>query len=187
MSVTCCRVERDSFVMPQHPDWPKLRAGTQLDALYTRLQAHGKCFVNPSCPQDKPIVVAILDPMCVWSHIFWETCLALKDEINFHWYPVCVSADRSTHLSAAVLASDHGWEMMADLQENFGEKSRAGILAEEAQVTQEQRTIAWENSRIFRKAGGTSVPLAIFKCSDGTFHPIFAEDSITEIRRIVRL
>ncbi len=187
MSTSCCRLDRDTFPIPTHPDWPKLRAGTQLDALYTRLLSRGKCFTNPTCPADKPLVVAIIDPMCSWSHVFWETCLALKDEIDFHWFPVCVSSDHSTHLSAAVLAAADGWEMMAELQDNFAESNKEGIQAEEASVTEEDRAVAWENSRIFRKAGGTSVPLAIFKTSQGVFHPIFAQDSITEIRRIVTL
>ena len=43
----------------------------------------------------------------------------------------------------------------------------------------------WENARLFRKSGGTSVPLAIYKDKNGVYHAFLAEDSLSDILKIV--
>ena len=53
-NVCACPTAADRFVMPAHPQYPKLRAGTQLDAIYERLLRNGTCFRKPGLPQGLP-------------------------------------------------------------------------------------------------------------------------------------
>lgn len=102
----------DLYTMPSVPGYPKLRAGTQLDAIWGRMLATGKGYRRPgikkepgTCP-GLPRVMVVFDTQCPWSHRLWDTAMILKDEIDFLWFPVCVTKDVSTAQAAAILASD---------------------------------------------------------------------------------
>ncbi len=172
----------DAFPMPAHPDYPKLRAGTQLDAIYERLTASGTGFSKPGVPEGLPRVLVVFDCQCSWSHVFWEMSRSLENEVNFVWYPVCVSRDRSVEQGAALLASESPWDTMEAHQSEFSE---GGIPHEECRAEQKFRDLLWENARTFRKAGGTSVPLGIYKTPDGRYIPFFGTSFAQDIRRAV--
>ncbi len=176
-----------SFPMPSVPGWPKLRAGTQLDAMYERLSRDGAGFVRPGSNPDNPHVIVVFDPQCYWSNNFWKTSRLLEDKVHFIWYPVCVSADYSTAQAASILAADNPWEVLRVHEESFDDPDFCGIHAEDYPASQDDRNRAWNNSRIFRKAGGTQVPLGIFRRDDGTFVPLFGDNSAEEIRRAIGL
>lgn len=107
----------DLYTMPSVPGYPKLRAGTQLDAIWGRMLATGKGYRRPgikkepgTCP-GLPRVMVVFDTQCPWSHRLWDTAMILKDEIDFLWFPVCVTKDVSTAQAAAILASDTPWAL----------------------------------------------------------------------------
>lgn len=183
MGTFCClrTLSDKEFPIPASPDYPELRIGTQLDALYTRLLRDGRGFRNPAVKDGLPVVIVVFDPCCAWSHLFWEAMFEIRDRIDFRWYPVCVSQDQSTRLGAEILSAEEPWEAMADYQEEFeGRNNR-----QELPVTQEMRDFVWKNARLFRKSGGTSVPLAIFKDKEGVYHPFFAQDSLSYVLKTV--
>ena len=181
MSTTSCRLDTKEFPIPTFPDQPKLRIGTQLDAVYTRLLRSGHGFANPRLRPGKPVVVVVFDPCCAWCHHFWDAMFGLRDQIDFRWYPVCVSRDMSTALGAQILSADEPWEAMADHQEEFEDyEDRADVRGSQA-----ARDMVWENARLFRKSGGTSVPLAIYKDKVGNYRAFLAEDSVSEVLKAV--
>ena len=177
----------DRFAVPAHPEWPKLRAGTQLDALYERLTTRGVGFRKPGIGDGRPRVIVVFDPRCSWSHEFWRTSGVLEDAVDFVWYPVCVTADLSTAQAASILAADVPWELMQEHQEAFADPDFCGIHPEEHPSEQKHRDLVWENARIFRKAGGTSVPLAVWRSPEGRFVPFFGDSTAAEIRAALEL
>lgn len=174
-----------SFPMPCVPGWPKLRAGTQLDAIYERMLREGNGFVRPGSNPDNPQVVAVFDPQCYWSNNFWKTSRLLENDVHFIWYPVCVSADYSTAQAASILAAADPWSVFCEHEESFADPDFCGIHAEDYPATQEDRNRVWNNARIFRKSGGTQVPLGIFRKPDGTFVPLFGDNTAEEMRRVI--
>ncbi|MDO4937202.1 MAG: hypothetical protein Q4E62_04725 [Sutterellaceae bacterium] len=176
-----CAIPTDRFAMPAHPDYPKLRAGTELDAIYERLVTRGYGFHRPGT-QGLPVVVTVFDCQCSWSHAFWEMSKVLENDIDFYWFPVCVSADISTAQGASILTSSLPWETMNEHQLSFVE---GGLECNDYPATQTDRDRVWENARIFRKAGGMSVPLAIWRSPQNQFIPFFGDTTAEEIRRTV--
>lgn len=96
-----------------------------------------------------------------------------------------MSQDVSTAQAAAILASDTPWALTKESEELFDDPDFRGINPKDYPVTQAQRDVAWNNSRIFRKAGGTQVPLGIYRTPDNQFVPIFGDATAEEIRKIV--
>lgn len=178
---------KDRFIVPAHPEWPKLRAGTQLDALYERITIRGVGFRKPGAGEENPRILVVFDPRCSWSHEFWRTSKILEDEIDFVWYPVCVTADLSTAQAASILAAESPWKLMQEHQEAFADPDFCGIRPEEHPAEQVYRDQVWENARIFRKAGGTSVPLAVWRSPEGRFVPFFGDSSAADIRTALGL
>ena len=88
--------ERDPFKIPAYPEYPKLRLGTQLDAIYERLYRDGYGIRKPGISDALPKVLVVFDPRCSWSNHFWQTSQLLTEQIDFIWFPVCVSSDYST-------------------------------------------------------------------------------------------
>ena len=123
----------DLYTMPSVPGYPKLRAGTQLDAIWGRMLATGKGYRRPgikkepgTCP-GLPRVMVVFDTQCPWSHRLWDTAMILKDEIDFLWFPVCVTKDVSTAQAAAILASDTPWALTKESEELFDDPDFRGI------------------------------------------------------------
>lgn len=175
----------DCFAMPAHPQFPKLRSGTQLDAIYERLITRGFGFRKAGNGSGKPLIVVVFDTQCTWSHEFWKTTRILDNDIDFFWFPVCVSADYSTAQAASILAAKEPWEVLREHEESFADPDFCGIHSEDFPSTQLDRDHVWENARIFRKAGGTSVPLAIWRSPEGNFIPFFGDTTPQEIRTVL--
>ena len=68
-------------------------------------------------------------------------------------------------------------------EEAFEDPDFCGIRPEDYPAEQLDRDHAWENSRIYRKAGGTSVPLGIFRNAAGEFIPLFGDSTAEDIRK----
>lgn len=183
-SLGCLLGGRESFEFPSHPLYPKLRIGTQLDAVYERLSAKGVGFSKPGIRADLPRVLVVFDCQCAWSHEFWLTSRSLENDINFCWYPVCVSRDRSVAQGAALIASPNPWDAMLLHQDLFTSEEH-GLTPEEYPIEQRHRDLLWENARMYRKSGGTSVPLGVFKAAAGIYIPFFGDTTAEEIRKTV--
>ena len=61
--------ERDPFKIPAYPEYPKLRLGTQLDAIYERLYRDGYGIRKPGISAALPKVLVVFDPRCSWPTI----------------------------------------------------------------------------------------------------------------------
>ena len=119
--------------------------------------------------------------------ILMKTTRALEDKVFFIWFAVCVSADVSTAQAACMLAAENPWEVFCRHEESFDDPDFCGIRPEDYAVSQDDRNQVWRNARVFRKAGGTQVPLGIFRKPDGSFVPLFGDDTLSEIKHKIGL
>ena len=81
------------------------------------------------------------------------------------------------------MAASNPWEVFCEHEESFADPDFCGIHPENYKITQDDRNRVWRNARVFRKAGGTQVPLGIYRCPDGSYVPIFGDDTLSEIKQ----
>ena len=74
--------------VPSSAEYPRLRAGTQLDHLYESMLANGFGIKNPKASSDLPTVVIVSDTQCPWCSRLWNATMPLTDKVNFVWYLV---------------------------------------------------------------------------------------------------
>ena len=128
-----------SFPMPCVPGWPKLRAGTQLDAIYERMLREGNGFVRPGSNPDIPKWSRSLIRSATGRTISGRRADFSKTIVHFIWYPVCVSADYSTAQAASILAAADPWSVFCEHEEAFADPDFCGIHAEDYPATQDDR------------------------------------------------
>ena len=66
--------------VPSSAEYPRLRAGTQLDHLYESMLANGFGIKNPKASSDLPTVVIVSDTQCPWCSRLWNATMPLTDK-----------------------------------------------------------------------------------------------------------
>lgn len=66
--------------VPSSPEYPRLRAGTQLDHLYESMLANGFGIKNPKTAPDLPTVVIVSDTQCPWCSRLWNASMRSPTE-----------------------------------------------------------------------------------------------------------
>ena len=107
-------------------------------------------------------VFIVFDPQCPDCIHFWKIANSFSNKVRFIWLPVAVLNSRSELQGALILSASNPAEMMAR-QVNQFETSSRGLVTEGLQVPSSARDDVWQNSRIFRRAGGKNVPFAVFQ------------------------
>ncbi len=171
--------------VPGHPDYPELRAGTQLDHLYESMLANGFGISNPNIGKDKPVAVIVTDTQCPWCSKLWNAAKPLQDQVNFVWFPVPVLRDLSIDQAAYILASADPWKTMQEHENHFKDKDFRGINPAGKKVDKKFRDQVWTNSKIARWSGVTSVPLGVFKDASGKYIPILSGTDTDQLKKIV--
>lgn len=163
-----------------------VRSGTELDKIYANLQEKGHGFVTPGAA-GRPRVVAAIDTQCQWCAKLIRAALPLTDKIEFVWYPVAVLNDDSVTQGAEILSSPEPWKKLLQNEEEFKAEGHRGLVTEGKTFPKEVRQKVWDNSKIFRRAGGTVVPIAVFKTEKGEYTPILAGISTEELELVLGL
>jgi thiol:disulfide interchange protein DsbG len=107
-------------------------------------------------------VFVVFDPQCPDSIHFWKIANSFSNKVRFIWLPVAVLNSRSELQGALILSASNPADMMARQVIQFETSSR-GLITDGLQVPSGARDDVWHNSRIFRRAGGKSVPFALFQ------------------------
>lgn len=171
--------------IPGSPKYPQLRAGTQLDHLYESMLANGFGIKKPKLSSDLPTVVIISDTQCPWCSKLWNDAMPLAEKINFIWYPIPVLNDLSVTQAALILSSEHPWEKMQEHEKHFKDAHFRGIDPTGKEIPKAYRDQVWTNAKIARWSGLSSVPLGVFKNSNGEYVPLFSGISTEEMREKV--
>lgn len=171
--------------MPAHPEFPRLRAGTELDKIYNELLKDGKGLKKEGIKEGLPKVVIVYDTQCPWCSKLWNAAKPLTDKYDFRWYPVAVLRDLSISQGAAIIAADKPWQMMQTHEDHFKDEKIRGLDTTEMKIEKKFRDDIWSNSKIFRKAGGTIVPLGVFKTPSGKYLPILSGTDTEELTKIL--
>jgi protein-disulfide isomerase len=164
----------------------EVRSGTELDKIYANLQEKGHGVVTPGAA-GKPRVVAAIDTQCPWCAKLIRAALPLADKIEFVWYPVAVLNDDSITQGAEILSAQDPWKKLLQNEEEFKAEGHRGLITDGKTFPKEVRQKVWDNSKIFRRAGGTVVPIAVFKTEKGEYTPILAGISTEELELVLGL
>ena len=173
-----------SFPMPCVPGWPKLRAGTQLDAIYERMLREGNGFVRPGSNPDIP----------KWSRslIRSATGRTISGRRADFSKTMCTSSgiQCACRPTTARLRLQAFWPRLTPgacsastrrpLPIRLLRHSCRGLSGHAGRPQP-----CLNNARIFRKSGGTQVPLGIFRKLDGTLVPLFGDNTAEEMRRVI--
>lgn len=171
--------------VPAHPEYPELRAGTQLDHLYESMLANGFGVSNPDIGKGKPIVVIVSDSQCPWCSKLWNSTKPLQDKVNFIWYQIPVLRDLSIDQAALILSSKEPWKALQEHEAHFKDEEFRGLNPAGFEVDKKFRDEVWTNAKIARWSGVTSVPLGVFKNSMGKYIPIPSGTDTEELRKII--
>ena len=168
-----------------HPKYEKLRAGTQLDHLYESMLANGSGIKNPDAEPRAPTVVIVSDTQCPWCSKLWNATIPLQKSVNFIWYPIPVLNDLSVEQAALILSSPKPWKKMTEHEKHFKDVDFRGLNPAGIHIDKKFRSEVWTNAKIARWAGVTSVPLGVFKNTDGEYLPIFSGTDTKGLRKII--
>ena len=116
-----------SAFVPSSAEYPRLRAGTQLDHLYESMLANGFGIKNPKASSDLPTVVIVSDTQCPWCSRLWNATMPLTDKVNFVWYLVPVLRDLSISQAAMILSSSNPWEKYGEHELHFKDAGFRGL------------------------------------------------------------
>lgn len=125
--------------VPSSAEYPRLRAGTQLDHLYESMLANGFGIKNPKASSDLPTVVIVSDTQCPWCSRLWNATMPLTDKVNFVWYLVPVLRDLSISQAAMILSSSNPWEKYGEHELHFKDAGFRGLNPEGIPVDQKYR------------------------------------------------
>ncbi len=174
---------------PTLPGFPRVRAGTQLEKLFDNPQAEGGGYGihNPSA-SGLPVAIIFFDTQCPWGSKLWLVIRPFLDKIDFIFYPVAVLRCASIGQGSALLAAENPWETLKQHFETFDEEKphNGGIEPAGSELPEEYREQVWANSRIFRRAGGTEVPLGVFLNDAGKYLPIVQGSTTEELVEVFK-
>lgn len=171
--------------VPPHPDYPRMRAGTQLDHLYESMLVNGFAVKNPNIKPNAPTVVIVSDTQCPWCSKLWNATLPLQKDVNFEWYFVPVLRDLSIDQGALILSRKNPWEALAEHEAHFKDADFRGLNPKGIDVDKKFRDEVWTNAKIARWSGVTSVPFGVFKTEKGAYIPIFSGTDTETLKTII--
>lgn len=163
----------------------QIRAGTELNKIYENLLKDGHGFSKKGLPDNLPVAVLVMDTQCSWCSKLWQAIQPLSDTVKFVLFPVGVLNDESVSQGAAILSAPNPWMMMARNERHFKDEDFRGIKTASMIIPQKFRNMVWQNSKLFRRADGTSVPMGVFKSADGKYLPILSGVTTEEIAKII--
>lgn len=163
----------------------KIRAGTELNNIYENLLKDGHGFSKKDLPENLPVVVLVVDTQCSWCSKLWQAIQPLSNTVKFVLFPVGVLNDESVSQGAAILSAPNPWMMMSRNERHFKDEDHRGIKTATMIIPQKFRNMVWQNAKLFRRAGGTSVPMGVFKSADGKYLPILSGSTTEEVAKII--
>lgn len=130
--------------------------------LYDQFFIDAKGFEMVKSKSTVPTVFVVFDPQCPDCIQFWRVAKSFDKRVPFIWLPVAVLNSRSELQGALILSASNPAEMM-ERQVTMFETSSRGLTTDGVSVSRSARDDVWKNSRIFRRAGGKSVPFILFQ------------------------
>lgn len=173
------------YSVPGHPDFPQLRAGTQLDFLYEGLLANGFGIANPKNRPGNPTVVIAFDTQCAWCNKLFAEAAPLAGRINFVWFPVATLRDLSVTQAAAILASENPWQTFELHEAHFKDPEFKGLNPAKFKADPKANDKVWTNTKLVRWSGTTVVPLGAFKNKEERYLPLLSGSKTADIEKLV--
>ena len=157
-----------------------------LRALFDHVSLDGKGFELASVSGSPTTIFVFFDPQCPDCIEFWKISDRFKTRVRFVWLPVAVLNSRSEPQGALILSSPNPAEMMSRQVKLFNTASR-GLETDGLTIASSAREDVWYNSRMFRRAGGRSVPFLIAQDRNGRIKGTADVDSMESLEKFLSL
>lgn len=150
------------------PAKPRVPTDLNLEELFVELEKGGK-GLRISEVKDAPTVYMLFDTQCSWC--VWEEAQfePFFDKVNFVWFPVALLSPWSPLQGAAILAAKDpvaAWKLHRD---HFKDPDFRGLDVRKMDIPFEMQKAVWDNSKIYRRAGGREVPFGVMKTTNGRY------------------
>lgn len=150
------------------PAKPRVPTDLNLEELFVELDKGGK-GVRVSTVKDAPTAYMVFDCQCSWC-VWQEAQLEpFFKKVNFVWFPVAVLSPWSPLQGGAILAAKDPVATWRSHREHFKDPEFKGLDVRKMTVPFEMQQAVWENSKIYRRAGGREVPFGVMKATNGRF------------------
>ncbi|KAB7651971.1 hypothetical protein FG381_08985 [Sutterella faecalis] len=150
---------------------PEVPTDLNAERLFVELAENGE-GVRFEGPKGAPVVNMVFDPQCQWCVWEFEQFRPFMDRVTFVWHPVAVLNPWSELQGAAILAAKDPKAVFMEHEAHFRDKAFKGLDVRKMTLPFEKREKVWDNSKIFRRAGGNSVPFGVLRTTDGRYVPI---------------
>jgi thiol:disulfide interchange protein DsbG len=129
-------------------------------AMFERLAKDGKGFDMARSIGPREPVYVVFDPQCRFCVKLWEAAKPIAQQVRFVWVPVALVNSKSEPQGAAILSAADPAATMGAHERSF---ASGGLSAGSMKIEAAARAAITANSRIFRDAGGSTVPLTIYR------------------------
>ncbi len=163
----------------EKPKWPKkpdIPTDFNPEEFFEELKAKGTGIHFPGKPGRLSLYM-VFDPQCPWCVWEYNQLLPFKDQIDVVWFPVAVLNPWSEQQGAAMLTAPEPYKAFLSHEANFKSADFKGLDPRRLVIPFEKREAVWINSKIYRRAGGRSVPFGVLKTADGRYVPVAEQNS----------
>ena len=153
------------------PAKPRVPSDLNLEELFVELEQGGK-GIRVSDVKDAPTVYMLFDAQCSWC--VWQEAQfePFFKKVNFVWFPVAVLSPWSPLQGGAMLADKDPLGAGQRHREHFKDPEFRGLDVRGMTVPFDAQTAVWNNSKIYRRAGGRDVPFGVMKLANGRYEAI---------------
>jgi thiol:disulfide interchange protein DsbG len=155
----------------------------KLDAalLYEQLSKEGRGFAMQPLAGPRQPVYVLFDPQCRYCMQLWHNALPLAQRVMFVWIPVGLLNERSEWQAAAIVAAA---DPRATMERHETAFTGGGLDVAQHKIDSADLDSIRANTRIFRRGGGTAVPVTVFKDRSGrpsAFAGVLAADDLRRL------
>lgn len=159
--------------------WPKkpvIPTDFNAQEFFKELQAKGKGVVIAGT-KSPWVAYMVFDTQCPWCQWEFEQLKPFFGRVNFVWYPVAVLSPWSELQGAAILESKDPQATLEAHFAHFKDAEFKGLDVRKMTPDFAMREAVFNNSKVYRRAGGRSVPFGVLKTPSGRYIPIAEQNA----------
>jgi thiol:disulfide interchange protein DsbG len=158
--------------------------GNALDAtlLYEQLSKEGRGFAMQPLAGPRQPVYVLFDPQCRYCMQLWRNALPLAARVLFEWIPVGLLNERSEWQAAVIVAAA---DPRATMEQHEAAFAAGGLDVAQFKIDGADLDSIRANTRIFRRGGGSAVPVTVFKDRSGQATAFAGVLATEDLRRLL--
>ncbi len=155
------------------------------EEFFVELQEKGTGIHFPAA-KGNPTAFMVFDTQCPWCVWEFKELKPFMDKVNFVWFPVAVLSKWSERQAAVILADKDPVAKFMEHEAHFKDADFRGLDVRGKEIPEDMVDAVWTNSKIYRRAGGRTVPFGVIRLNDGRYVPI-AEQKTDAFAKLIGL